>query len=54
MLQKLIKNVENVTIVRMNSSVELNDKMKEIDLIDEQRAIINTILSKCEDDIKLE
>jgi hypothetical protein len=52
MLQKLIKNVENVTFLRMQSSSDLSDKMKEVDLIDEQRAIVNGILSKFEDESK--
>lgn len=34
MIQKLIKNVENSTILRMQSSNELSDKMREVDLID--------------------
>lgn len=52
MIQKLIKNVENVTVLRCNSSNDLSDKMKEIDLIDEQRAIVNSILSKFDDEAK--
>jgi hypothetical protein len=28
--------------------------MKEVDLIDEQRALVNSILSRCEDDSKPE
>lgn len=53
-LVKLIKNVENVTLLRLQSSNDLCDKMKEVELIDEQRAIINNILSRCEDDSKSE
>jgi hypothetical protein len=34
MIQKLIKNVENITVLRLHTSNDLTDKMKEIDLID--------------------
>lgn len=34
MIQKLIKNVENITVLRLKTSNDLTDKMKEIDLID--------------------
>lgn len=46
-LVKLIKNVESVALLRLQSSNDLCDKMKEVELIDEQRAIINNILSRC-------
>jgi hypothetical protein len=34
MIQKLIKNVEMITALRLQSSNDLSDKVKEIDLID--------------------
>jgi hypothetical protein len=54
MIQKLIKNVEVSTIHRLQSSDELSDKMREVELIDEQRVIVNSILSKFGDDSKPE
>lgn len=50
MIQKLIKNVESITVLRFHSSNDLSDKIREVDLIDEQRAIVNSILSKCDED----
>jgi hypothetical protein len=51
-LQKLIKNVENITMHRFHTSTEICDKMRELDLIDEQRVIVNSILSRFDDDNK--
>ena len=49
-IQKLIKNVETLTILRCKESGQLTSKMREIELIEEQSKIVSSMLHKCEEE----
>jgi len=51
LIHKLISNVETLTTIRCHGSSLLEDRMKEIDLIEEQRNIVHDILGKDEEPI---
>lgn len=50
LLQKLIRNVEALTVLRCAHSSELADKIKEIDLIEQQKDIVSSLLGRSQED----
>ena len=46
-IQKLVKNVEALTTVRLQQNGDLDTKMMEVDLLDEQNKLVGAMLLKC-------
>lgn len=45
-IENLIRNVEALTVIRCGDSNELSAKMREIELIEEQRKLIGSVLGQ--------